>query len=133
MPHIVRCVIALLGLSLLAIPAFATDSDVYVPAELSDWIPWVLEKHPEQTCPFQSSGDYRLCQAPSSLRLTLDDAGGTFALQGYAFQAGWVPLPGDELHWPQDVQRDSQPVARRSGVAGPGPVLVTPPPRRSPC
>jgi hypothetical protein len=92
-------------------PGFATEDDTYVPAQLGEWVPWVLDKHPEQSCPFQSTGGYRLCQAPSSLRLSLDDAGGTFALTGYAFKDGWVALPGDPLHWPQEVARDGKPVA----------------------
>ena len=57
--------------------------------------------------PFQSNGEYRFCNAPSSLRLTLDDSGGTFELKGYAFKEEWVVLPGDPLHWPQDVLKES--------------------------
>jgi hypothetical protein len=107
----VRYLFCLIGLCLFAAPAFATRDTPYVPPELSDWVPWVLDQHPEQTCPFQSTGDDRLCDAPSSLHLALDDAGGSFDLTGYVFKEGWVALPGDALHWPQDVQLDGKAVA----------------------
>lgn len=107
----VRNFLALFGLSLVAVSVLAAPRDMSLPPGLSDWVPWVLEKHPEQTCPFQSAGGYRLCDAPSSLRLVLDDRGGRFELHGYAFSPGWVVLPGDPLHWPQEVQLDNKPVA----------------------
>jgi len=111
MPHIVRCFICLIGLSLFVTPLIANQQNIYVPGDLSEWVPWVLEKHPDQACPFQSNGEYQFCNAPSSLRLTLDDGGGTFELKGHAFKKGWVVLPGDPLHWPQDVLLDGNPVS----------------------
>ena len=106
MSHTVRRLVCLIGFWLMALPAYAIPDGPHVPAELTDWVPWVLEKHPEQTCPFQYEGKFRLCDAPSALRLTLDDSGGTFELNGYAFKEGWLALPGDAFYWPQDVELD---------------------------
>ena len=99
MSHTVRRLVCLIGFWLMALPAYAVPDAPHVPAALTDWVPWVLEKHPEQTCPFQYAGKFRLCDAPSALRLTLDDSGGTFELNGYAFKAGWVVLLGDAFYW----------------------------------
>lgn len=111
MSNFVRSLPGLIGLMLVALSSFAAHAGPYVSPDLADWVPWVLEKHPEQTCPFQAAGEARLCDAPSLLRLTLDQQGGTFELQGHAFTQGWVGLPGDAFHWPQDVRLGGQPVS----------------------
>lgn len=38
------------------------------------------------------------------MSLSIDENKGTFALQLKAFEEGWIPLPGDADHWPQEVK-----------------------------
>ncbi len=111
MSQFVRCFLCLIGLGLFATPLCASQEAIYVPNDLNEWVPWVLENHPDHACPFQSDGQYRVCDAPSSLRLSLGERGGSFELLGHAFNEGWVVLPSDPLHWPQDVMRDGNPVS----------------------
>ena len=97
-----RLTCAAVAVLIAVITSFAAAS-TYVPSELSDWVPWVLEPHPQSDCPFRPSGDARLCDAPSSLSLVLSGEGGRFELRGHRFAPGWVTLPGDASHWPQQV------------------------------
>ena len=52
-----------------------------VPGPLQDWTAWVLWGDPSHACP-RLTGDTktRPCVWPATLRLALDDAGGTFTL-----------------------------------------------------
>ncbi len=83
-----------------------------IPEALRPWVDWVLHDHEESLCPFlQNAGHERRCAWPSPLVLSLDDKTGRFTQDWLVFQKGWVPLPGDERRWPQDVKVDGKPVA----------------------
>src|SRR5688572_5267997 len=90
-----------------------------VPEPLRPWADWVLHDQEEARCPFlQNQGDARRCTWPARLVLALGEAGGTFSQDWLAFRKTWVPLPGDEQHWPQDVTVDGKPATAtlRNGV-----------------
>lgn len=87
-----------------------------IPGVLKDWRGWVLKGYEHRQCPFfatQSPGapDMHLCMWPGRLDLAADVAGATFAQRWRVDVAGWVPLPGDAEHWPQQVVVNGQPVA----------------------
>ncbi len=101
----------LLGGFLLLDQARATPLDPsQVPGPLQDWTSWVLLADPSHTCP-RLTGDTqtRPCVWPATLRLALDDAGGTFNLEVETFADQPIPLPGDGDHWPLGVMAKDQP------------------------
>ncbi len=97
-----------------------------VPPALQPWIPWALYNHQPHDCPFVYNQHPALrCLWPSRLTLQLTAQGGTFAQHWVTFTEAWITLPGGAEHWPQDVQRNGQPVAvsARAGT----PALLVPP------
>ncbi len=82
-----------------------------VPGPLQDWTDWVLWNDPGHTCP-RLTGDSgaRPCVWPATLRLALEDTGGTFTLGVETFADQPLSLPGDGEHWPQAVLLGDQPV-----------------------
>ncbi|MGH7965553.1 MAG: hypothetical protein ACRERD_27700, partial [Candidatus Binatia bacterium] len=110
-------VILLLSLptALFAAPLAPQD----VPEPLRPWTQWVLHGHEEQRCPFlYNDGTQHRCGWPSRLELRLGDQGGEFSQQWLILIEGWVSLPGDARHWPQEVMIDNQAalVSDRDGV-----------------
>jgi len=94
---------------LLAMPLQAQE----VPQALSDWQGWVLHEVPQHGCPFlatQAPGDgsYQ-CAWPGRLVLEAGRDGGRFSLDVHVDAAGWVALPGDQRHWPQQVGDNQRP------------------------
>lgn len=90
-----------------------------VPEPLRPWVKWVLLGHEQQRCPFlYNNGDQHWCSWPSRLELQLTDQRGAFTQHWLVLIDGWVPLPGDGTHWPQEVRLDTQPVlvSERAGV-----------------
>jgi hypothetical protein len=83
-----------------------------VPDPLKPWTGWVLKGHEGELCPFFNGGSARsLCRWSSPLALSMDDRKGSFSLQAKTFQEGWIVLPGDADHWPQDVKAGGSPLA----------------------
>ncbi|MCA9690332.1 MAG: hypothetical protein KC636_12030, partial [Myxococcales bacterium] len=81
-----------------------------VPEPLRPWVSWVLRDDPQVSCPYlQGSGGSRRCQWPSRLTLTIDADGGRFEQSWKLHTRGWVPLPGDDRRWPQDVTVGERP------------------------
>lgn len=76
-----------------------------VPEPLKPWTEWVLHGKEASLCPtFNGAAELQRCIWPSRLELVLDEKGGHFS-QGFQIDAkAWVPLPGDEKRWPQDVK-----------------------------
>ncbi|PPD41097.1 MAG: hypothetical protein CTY16_16365 [Methylobacter sp.] len=75
-----------------------------VPEPLKPWIEWVAEDNPELVCPFlYSDGAQKRCNWPTATQLDLSPTKGVFTTSGQVFKDTWVQLPGDSLHWPQNV------------------------------
>jgi hypothetical protein len=89
-----------------------------IPKQLEPWVPWVLHGAEAMRCPFlagstggNEAGNGEVttnCLWPSRMTVQVGDKSGTFEQQWRVFDArgGWVPLPGDEKAWPQDVRID---------------------------
>ncbi|MEA3274510.1 MAG: hypothetical protein U9Q81_04290 [Pseudomonadota bacterium] len=113
----VRLLLCLLLLSPVAKTWAATVED-RVPESLKPWIPWVLDREDRRDCPLHGGAGERLCAWPGRLHLDLDRTGGLFAQRWQLYAEGWVPLPGDKAHWPQDVRvgSDFAAVVEHEGV-----------------
>jgi len=99
-----------------------------VPSPLQPWVKWVLHDVDDYTCPFhynqspKSSSEQKLekgiCHWPSRLTLNVDTKQAEFNQEWQVYSAGWVALPGNTQHWPQNVQVNDTPavVTDRDGV-----------------
>ena len=80
-----------------------------VPDALKSWIPWVLHKHPDASCPyFFNSDEDRTCSWPATLNLALNSQGGKFSQVWTVFKPDWIVLPGGRSIWPQNVKIDGK-------------------------
>jgi len=88
-----------------------------IPAGLQEWGPWVLHGQEEKLCPALPAGGEARCVWPGRLTLEVDATGGRFSMAVEAFADAWLPLPGDEKRWPQQVitEQGDLPVVARSG------------------
>ncbi len=96
-------------------------SDNEIPDTLKSWVPWVLYGQEQRQCPFlYNDSESRECLWPARLQLTLTATDGQFSQEWHAFSKAWAALPGDALHWPQQVMVDGQPatVSGRNGLPG---------------
>ncbi len=114
----------ILAALLLGLVPNATNAAPLTPAEvpepLKPWVPWVLHDLPGAACPYvHASTQERRCSWPSRLELALDDGRGEFVQEWLVHETAWVPLPGDDKRWPQEV--------KVSELTGPGPVAVVRP------
>ena len=116
--------LCLLVLGWTAPPARAADPSVTanalarVPLALQPWISWVLREPADWRCPVDyADPKQRRCVWPTALSLNLDARGGDFNLQARTDAEGWLTLPGDRRHWPQEVRLDElpAPVLERDG------------------
>ena len=93
-------------LLLLAAPVLAQEA----PPALRDWKDWVLHDVPTHACPVMASGQglsgERPCAWPGRLLLDAGKDGARFSLDVHVDARSWVPLPGDERQWPQQVTID---------------------------
>ena len=98
-------------LLLLAAPVLAQEA----PPALRDWKDWVLHDVPTHACPVMASGQglsgERPCAWPGRLLLDAGKDGARFSLDVHVDARSWVPLPGDERQWPQQVTIDGKPAA----------------------
>ena len=101
-----RMIAALIGLA-TSFAAVAAD----VPPQLDAWRAWVLHGEEYRSCPLIAghaggeAGDF-LCAWPGVLTVQADAGGATIAQRWRIDAEGWVPLPGDAQHWPQQVVVD---------------------------
>lgn len=97
-------IISFLWLVLLA-PAASAIEIKDIPKPLQSWIPWVLQGEKSINCPFDYQ-DFktRHCAWPGKLTLDIDDTGGRLNQNWSVYQKSWVPLPGNEQYWPQDIK-----------------------------
>jgi hypothetical protein len=78
-----------------------------VPDPLKPWVAWALDGKDDRSCAFfLGHADVSRCAWPSSLSLILDDHGGRFSQKWHMDKKAWVPLPGDDKRWPNDVKVD---------------------------
>jgi len=92
----------------------AVHAESQVPSALEPWRAWVLHGQEFRACPLiagkhgNAADDY-LCAWPGVLTLNADAAGVSIAQHWRIEAESWVPLPGSDEHWPQQVLVDGQP------------------------
>ncbi len=88
-----------------------------VPPELRRWRDWILDGHEIRRCPFLYNDPVqRYCAWPLSLRLELDEQGGSFSADWMVEIPSLVLLPGGVGQWPRRVVVDGaarQPLQQR--------------------
>jgi len=87
-----------------------------IPAEIEGWRDWALHGEEFRRCPFlgNTSGTSRaehICAWPGRLELTVSEEGARFTESWVSHAPGWIPLPGDAEHWPQEVTLNGAPAA----------------------
>ena len=83
-----------------------------VPAPLSPWVDWVLQGQPEFGCPFiYNSFEEKRCSWPSQLTLEFAAKVGGFSIDWAVYKESWITLPGNQQHWPQQVNVNGKPTA----------------------
>lgn len=76
-----------------------------IPENLLPWKDWVLYDARESLCPTPyNNGDEHVCVWPTNLKLQLDEKSGQFIQITMNYNEGWVPLPGDNKAWPEQVK-----------------------------
>jgi len=93
--------------------------DKGIPEQLSSWKSWVLHGKEDYLCPnpYDNGNEY-LCTWPSRLKMELNERGGRFNQEWVIYSDNWIPLPGNNKAWPNDVTVDQVevPVTSRAGV-----------------
>ncbi|MBX3698230.1 MAG: hypothetical protein KF811_10475 [Dokdonella sp.] len=108
-----RTLIVLLGLLCCASAQAAAGA---IPASLEAWRGWVMKDREYRECPLLAGasatnpGDFA-CLWPGTLEISADAQGATLHQRWHVEVDGWVPLPGSDAHWPQQVTLDGKPVA----------------------
>ena len=98
-------------------------AETSIPPALRDWRPWVTKDLDYRACPFLANsapaapGDF-VCAWPGRLTLSSNADGAAFSVHWRVEAPSWVPLPGDEEHWPQQVSINGQrqPVLLQGGL-----------------
>ncbi len=82
-----------------------------VPPSLDPWKEWALHGREDLECPPRfDDAAVRRCWWPTRLDLDVSALGGLFEEQVTVYAPAWVSLPGDEIHWPESVTLDNQPL-----------------------
>lgn len=83
-----------------------------IPAALKDWEDWALwdEEHRKCPSPYNDGAEHG-CFWPSEIVLKANAKSGSFSLMVTVYHETWVSLPGDDDHWPLNVQDQGKPVA----------------------
>jgi len=80
-------------------------NDSEVPPSLSEWKSWVLHGMDERLCPTHYNDEHVYhCSWPSRLKLYFTAMGGSFEQELTLFAETWVPLPGGDDTWPENVK-----------------------------
>jgi len=80
-----------------------------IPDPLKPWTDWVLDENDIETCPYFYNSENKACIWPSTLRLNLNNKGGTFTQQWHIYaKESQVQLPGDKNHWPLNVSSNNK-------------------------
>ncbi len=107
------CARVLLVSSAVVVPPVSA-AQIEVPPALEAWRGWVLQDEAQRNCPLLAGQDGTntddfLCAWPGTLDLRVAAESAEFSQRWRVDAESWVPLPGDEDHWPQDVTLDGLP------------------------
>ena len=95
-----------------------------IPQQLEPWVPWVLHDQDNRLCTSSFDGEKRFCVWPHPLQLDVQGNDGHFSQKWEMKKPGWIVLPGQTKHWPQQVVINNEPalVVNKEGI----PVLHIP-------
>ncbi len=88
----------------------ATELSTTLPNELAVWLPWVQQRHPSSVCPWYPEHQSRLCTWPVRTDIEVQPNKGRFRTEVLLYSPGWIALPGDIRHWPQQIQIEPLPL-----------------------
>ena len=94
--------------------AVLAEAEPQVPPTLEAWRPWVMHGLEFRACPLLAGTEGKtaeeyLCAWPGVLDVRADANGATIAQRWRVEAESWVPLPGSNFDWPQQVTVDGQP------------------------
>ena len=99
--------LALLTFTPLGVYAIPTEQ---VPKPLQPWINWVLEDDTQLQCPFfYNTAKTKYCAWPSQLNLDIQKQQGKFTSNWQVYNESYITLPGNPVHWPQNVTVNNKP------------------------
>ncbi len=75
-----------------------------IPDELQPWVPWVLKDDPDLSCPIIYNQNQHYCAYPGFLTIDAGKTQARFEQQWNIYAESWIPLPGDNKHWPENVR-----------------------------
>ncbi|MFT5523835.1 MAG: hypothetical protein ACI9G1_002053 [Pirellulaceae bacterium] len=104
---------------LIIFPSVALAQPKELPPALKPWQRWVLWDQDHTNCPRPfNNREQHICFWPSQLTVQARADAAAWQIQVHAFAETWVPLPGDEQHWPFNVRVNNQliPVVARNSV-----------------
>lgn len=94
----------LLMVWLLTSPSATAIQKQQLPEILKPWADWALGDDSQVDCPFAFADfQQKRCSWPGSLKLNLHRQGGHFSGEWQLYRDDWLTLPGDQEHWPQQV------------------------------
>lgn len=101
---------------LLLLFAAVSQAQTSTPGALEAWRGWVLKGQEFRACPLiagraGNAADDFLCAWPGTLTIAAKSDGAQFSQHWRVDADGWVPLPGNAEHWPQEVTLDGQAAA----------------------
>lgn len=113
--------VRVVGFTASLLAAFA-HAEPPVPATLEAWRPWVMHGQEFRACPLIAgkegkTADEYLCAWPGVLDVRADANGAAISERWRVEVESWIPLPGTDADWPQQVTVDGQPapVVNREG------------------
>ncbi len=93
-------------------PTQLFSQDLSIPKELAPWAEWVLEGHESALCPSPyNDSSKHACAWAGPLVLKISEFGATFSQKWWISADSFIPLPGSQVHWPQNVKIDRRKTA----------------------
>ena len=81
-----------------------------VPEPLKPWVNWVLQDKDKAQCPFfYNNFQQKHCSWPGKLVLELKSKQAKFSSHWKVQKESWIPLPGNQYYWPQNVMVNNKP------------------------
>jgi len=84
------------------------DNIKNVPEELKPWVEWSLKDQPDALCPILFNKNHKICAYSDVLALQINKHYGEFQQSWKVYATSWVPLPGDNKYWPQNILVNKQ-------------------------
>lgn len=91
------------------------------PEPLKPWVDWVLQDEEQYLCPFfYQNFQKKRCSWPGVLSIELNSKQAQFISQWQVYMENWIPLPGNQQFWPQNVTVNNKPalVMKKQGKPG---------------